>query len=68
MTQPVFTEIQIAVQALEKRIKTTEAEISSMREIIAANETLIRGWRSVITTLMPETTQVATAPAKKIFF
>ena len=46
MTQAEFPEVQIAVEALQKRISLTESEI-------AEREALLHVWRTVIAGIQP---------------
>ena len=55
MTQEVFPEIQAATVALEKRIASTEGEITEMQNTIAAKKSLIRGWRKAVMAVKPGT-------------
>jgi hypothetical protein len=60
MTQTAFPEIQAAAEALESRIKQTDAEIAEMKESIKAKKELVRSWRKALGAFAPKR-----PPAKK---
>ena len=48
MTQQVFPEIKEAMDALEKRVALTEAEIAQMKEDIKAKRAHVKSWRRAL--------------------
>jgi hypothetical protein len=60
MIQQMFPEIQAATEALESRIRLTEAEIAQMKEDIQAKKELLRSWRKALSAFNPRR-----APRKK---
>jgi len=53
MTQETFPEIQVATEALQKRIALTETEISQMKETIKVKKGLVRAWRKALAAFSP---------------
>jgi len=60
MTQTVFPEIQAAAEALESRIRQTDAEIAELKDTIKAKKELVRSWRKALGAVAPKR-----APIKK---
>ena len=56
MTQEIFPEITAAVDALQERIRLTEAEVAQMKEGIAAKKQQLRAWRKAVAAVVPEQT------------
>jgi DNA/RNA-binding domain of Phe-tRNA-synthetase-like protein len=48
MMQEIFPEIQAATEALETRIRLTEAEIAEMKDSLKKKKTLVRAWRKAL--------------------
>ena len=62
MTQTMFPEIQAAAEALESRIKETEAEIAQMKEGMKAKKDLVRSWRKALSAVNPRRPQGRKGP------
>jgi uncharacterized coiled-coil protein SlyX len=63
MTQEIFPEIKQAMEALEKRVTLTEAEIAQMSEGIKAKKAQVKAWRKALAAFSP---RVAAAKKKTI--
>ncbi len=53
MTQETFPEIKDAIEALEKRVALTEAEVAQMKEDIKAKKAQIKVWRKALAAFAP---------------
>ena len=48
MSKFAFPEIQAATEALESRIKITEAEVAEMKEAIKTKRTFLKAWQKAV--------------------
>jgi prefoldin subunit 5 len=53
MTQELFPEIKEAIDALEKRVSLTEAEIAEMKEGIKEKKAQVKTWRKALAAFTP---------------